>query len=200
MFERIEAAGITISDDCGRDAPEQVTYTNAQLAANTTDALRSVPERDRRVPAAHGRGGGGACAQDRGGRSRRERADDQTRTCGSSSRSRAGSGPASCRCSIAFRKESSVSSGPPRSSTGSVASSSRHTRRGGYGEAIERGVQNKARTIRMPVHVLERERKVTQAERQLTAALGARRPMTRSPSCPGSTPPRCGSCTPWPAR
>jgi RNA polymerase primary sigma factor len=39
-------------------------------------------------------------------------------------------------------------------------------------QAVERGLANKARTIRMPVHVLQRERKIARAERELTVALG----------------------------
>ena len=39
-------------------------------------------------------------------------------------------------------------------------------------ESIERGVANRARTIRMPVHMVERERTVTRVERSLTAELG----------------------------
>jgi RNA polymerase primary sigma factor len=39
-------------------------------------------------------------------------------------------------------------------------------------ESIERGVANRARTIRMPVHMVERERAVTRTERALTAELG----------------------------
>src|SRR5206468_3079770 len=39
-------------------------------------------------------------------------------------------------------------------------------------QAIERGLQNKARTIRMPVHVLTRERMVAKAERNLAEKLG----------------------------
>jgi RNA polymerase primary sigma factor len=39
-------------------------------------------------------------------------------------------------------------------------------------QAIERGVANKARTIRMPVHVLQRERKIIRAEQTLAALLG----------------------------
>jgi RNA polymerase primary sigma factor len=38
-------------------------------------------------------------------------------------------------------------------------------------QSIDRGLQNKARTIRMPVHVLQRERKVAKAERALVAQL-----------------------------
>jgi RNA polymerase primary sigma factor len=38
--------------------------------------------------------------------------------------------------------------------------------------AVQRGVANKARTIRIPVHVLEYEQKVTRAERELKARCG----------------------------
>jgi RNA polymerase primary sigma factor len=41
-------------------------------------------------------------------------------------------------------------------------------------ESIDRGIANRARTIRMPVHMVERERAVTQVERFLTAELGRR--------------------------
>src|SRR5688572_8526626 len=40
LYEEIENRGIEISDDCARDAPEQVTYTNSELAEVTTDALK----------------------------------------------------------------------------------------------------------------------------------------------------------------
>jgi RNA polymerase primary sigma factor len=39
-------------------------------------------------------------------------------------------------------------------------------------QAIERGVSNKARTIRVPVHVLQRERKLSRTERALALELG----------------------------
>ena len=39
-------------------------------------------------------------------------------------------------------------------------------------QAVQRGVANKARTIRIPVHVVEREQKVSRADRELTATLG----------------------------
>jgi RNA polymerase primary sigma factor len=41
-------------------------------------------------------------------------------------------------------------------------------------QAVQRGVATKARTIRVPVHVLEREQKVARAERALVAELGRR--------------------------
>jgi RNA polymerase primary sigma factor len=38
-------------------------------------------------------------------------------------------------------------------------------------QAVQRGVANKARTIRIPVHVVEREQKVSRAKRELVAVL-----------------------------
>jgi RNA polymerase primary sigma factor len=39
-------------------------------------------------------------------------------------------------------------------------------------QAIERGIANKSRTIRVPVHILQRERKILRAEQALAAELG----------------------------
>jgi RNA polymerase primary sigma factor len=39
-------------------------------------------------------------------------------------------------------------------------------------QAIERGIANKSRTIRVPVHILQRERKIMRAEQTLAAELG----------------------------
>jgi RNA polymerase primary sigma factor len=36
---------------------------------------------------------------------------------------------------------------------------------------VQRGVANKARTIRIPVHIVERQQKISRAERELTAKL-----------------------------
>jgi len=38
-------------------------------------------------------------------------------------------------------------------------------------QAVQRGVANKSRTIRIPVHIVEREQKIARAERELTAQL-----------------------------
>ena len=37
---------------------------------------------------------------------------------------------------------------------------------------MQRGVANKSRTIRIPVHIVERERKIARAERELSLQLG----------------------------
>jgi RNA polymerase primary sigma factor len=39
-------------------------------------------------------------------------------------------------------------------------------------QAVQRGVANKSRTIRIPVHIAEREQRIGRAERELTAKLG----------------------------
>jgi len=39
-------------------------------------------------------------------------------------------------------------------------------------QAVQRGVANKSRTIRIPVHIVEREQKIARAERELAPALG----------------------------
>jgi RNA polymerase primary sigma factor len=39
-------------------------------------------------------------------------------------------------------------------------------------QAVQRGVANKSRTIRIPVHIVERETKIARAERELVAKLG----------------------------
>src|SRR5438552_2429288 len=39
-------------------------------------------------------------------------------------------------------------------------------------QAVQRGVANKSRTIRIPVHIVEREQKIARAERELSTQLG----------------------------
>ena len=39
-------------------------------------------------------------------------------------------------------------------------------------QAIQRGIANRARTIRIPVHIGQRERKIVRAERELSATMG----------------------------
>ena len=48
-------------------------------------------------------------------------------------------------------------------------------------QAVQRGVANKSRTIRIPVHIADREQKIGRAERELIVKLGRPRPTRRSP-------------------
>ena len=67
-------------------------------------------------------------------------------------------------------------------------------------QAVQRGVANKARTIRIPVHVVEREQKVARARRELVATL-EREPtpeeISSTRSCRSTT---CTRCSRPPAR
>ena len=61
-------------------------------------------------------------------------------------------------------------------------------------QSIERGIAYKARTIRVPVHVLQRERKIGRAAPGLAASSGASRPTRSWPrrsSCRCTTSARC---------
>jgi RNA polymerase primary sigma factor len=40
LLERLEAAGIEVTDDCSRAIEEDVTYTNQQVASATTDSVQ----------------------------------------------------------------------------------------------------------------------------------------------------------------
>ena len=62
-------------------------------------------------------------------------------------------------------------------------------------QAVQRGVANKARTIRIPVHVVEREQKVARTERELLREAGpARRPTRRSRRSRSCRLHRCARC------
>src|SRR3954454_4898584 len=50
VHERIESSGLSIEDDCGRDADEPAGYKNGELAEQTTDALQLFFNEMRRYP------------------------------------------------------------------------------------------------------------------------------------------------------
>ena len=58
-------------------------------------------------------------------------------------------------------------------------------------QSIQRGLANSGSTIRIPVHIGQRERKVKKYERELAVKLGASRPTPRSRSRPGCRRIRC---------
>ena len=68
-------------------------------------------------------------------------------------------------------------------------------------QAVQRGVANKARTIRIPVHVVEREQKVARTERELFATARPRcRARRRSRCTRSSRSSRCARCARRPVR
>ena len=171
VFERIGAAGIEVSDDCGRDAPEQVIYENARLATATTDALRLfLNEIDRFQLLTAEEEVSLAQAIERGDNAAKELLINSNLRL---------------VVSIARRfhfDDLALLDRIQEGVLGLIRASEKFDWRRGLKfstyatwwirEAISRAAQNKARTIRMPVYILERERKVVRTERQLTVTLG----------------------------
>jgi RNA polymerase primary sigma factor len=171
VFERIRDCGIEISDDCGRDVPEHVSYANGDLAGATTDAMRMFLNEISRYPLL-------SPSEEVELAKRIELGDREAKERMINSNLR-------LVVSIAkkFRvDEPALLDRIQEGVLGLIRASEKFDWRRGFKfstyatwwirEAIERGIQNKARTIRIPVHMLERERKVVKAERSLTVELG----------------------------
>jgi RNA polymerase primary sigma factor len=171
VFERIENRGVEVSDDCGRDVPEQVRYENDELAAATVDALGLFLRDMRQFPLL-------SAAEEVELAKRIELGDRDARERMVTSNLR-------LVVSIAKKYRSDELALLDRIQEGVLglmrAAEKFDWRRGfkfstyatwWIREAIERGIQNKERTIRVPVHVIERERKIAAAERRLCVELG----------------------------
>ena len=171
VFEQIEACGVEISDDCGRDVPEQVRYGNAELAGATTDALGLFLREMRRFPLL-------TAEEEVEVAKRIERGDREAHQQMVTSNLR-------LVVSIAKRyrsEELALLDRIQEGVLGLMRGAEKFDWRRGFKfstyatwwirEAIERAIQNKERTIRVPVHVIERERKIAKSERRLADELG----------------------------
>jgi RNA polymerase primary sigma factor len=167
----LEAQGIDITDDCGRTGVEPTTFRNGELAAATTDALQLFLNELRRYPL--------LSAQDEVDLSKRiEQGDLEAKERMINSNLR-------LVVSIAKKyqgQELSLLDLIQEGIFGLIRASEKFDWRKGYKfstyatfwirQAIQRGLANKARTIRIPVHIGQRERKIVRAERDLSATLG----------------------------
>jgi RNA polymerase primary sigma factor len=170
LFEQLQRRGIEISDDCGRDVSEQVTYENHALATKTTDALDLFFAEVRRFSLL-------SATEEVSLAKRIEEGDESAKECMINSNLR-------LVISIARRyprDDLSLLDLIQEGTLGLIRAVEKFDWRRGFKfstyatwwirQAIDRGLQNKSRTIRMPVHVIQRERKVASAERDLTARL-----------------------------
>jgi RNA polymerase primary sigma factor len=171
LYEEIERRGIELKDNCARaDAPD-ATYVNGDLAHATTDALQlflneagryKLLTADEEVELAK----------------RIERGDREAKELMINSNLR-------LVVSIAKRYQGhglSLLDLIQEGIIGLIRAVEKFDWRRGYKfstyatwwirQAVQRGVANKAREIRIPVHIVEREQKMARAERQLTASLG----------------------------
>jgi RNA polymerase primary sigma factor len=171
LESHIESQGIDITDDCGRAGVEPTSFRNGELAAATTDALQLFLNEIRRYPL--------LTAQEEVDLSKRiEQGDLEAKERMINSNLR-------LVVSIAKKyqgQELSLLDLIQEGIFGLIRASEKFDWRKGYKfstyatfwirQAIQRGLANKARTIRIPVHIGQRERKIVRAERDLSARLG----------------------------
>jgi RNA polymerase primary sigma factor len=171
VYERIHARGIELSDDCARQGVREGSYGNGELATQTTDALQlflNEVSRHRLLRA----------EEEVALAKRIERGDAEAKERMINS---------NLRLVVSLAKKYQASQLSlldliQEGILGLIRAVEKFDWRRGYKfstyatwwirQAIERGVANRARTIRMPVHVLQRERKLERAERQLATELG----------------------------
>ncbi len=170
LFEQLEQRGVDISDDCGRDVSEHVTYANPELATKTTDALDLFFADVRRFPLL-------SAEQEVEIAKRIEDGDRQAKEQMINSNLR-------LVISIARRyprDQLTLLDLIQEGTLGLIRAVEKFDWRRGFKfstyatwwirQSIDRGLQNKSRTIRMPIHVLQRERQVARVERTLVEAL-----------------------------
>ena len=171
LHERLEAAGIELSDDCGRADVDVTSYQPDDLAGATTDALQLFLNELRRYPL--------LSAKEEAELARRiEQGDLEAKERMINSNLR-------LVVSIAKRyqgQELSLLDLIQEGIFGLIRAAEKFDYRRGFKfstyatfwirQAIQRGLANKARTIRIPVHIGQRERRIARAERELSARLG----------------------------
>ena len=171
LHERIEQSGVAVTDDCGRARSEPTTYANGDLASTTTDALQLFLNEVSRHPL--------LTAEEEVELAKRiERGDLEAKERMISS---------NLRLVVSIAKKYQGNEMPlldliQEGILGLIRAAEKFDWRRGYKfstyatfwirESIQRGLANKGRTIRLPVHIGQRERKIARAERELAARLG----------------------------
>ena len=169
LYERIEQRAIDLTDDCGRDSVD-ATYVNGDLAVSTTDALQLFLNEVGRHPL--------LTAEEEVALAKRiERGDKEAKDRMVNSNLR-------LVVSIAKKYQGhglSLLDLIQEGIIGLIRAVEKFDWRRGYKfstyatwwirQAVQRGVANKARTIRIPVHIVEREQRIARAERELTVKL-----------------------------
>ncbi|MDX6697356.1 MAG: polymerase primary sigma factor [Solirubrobacteraceae bacterium] len=173
LHERLDARGIDVRDDCVRaDAPPETSYTNAEMAGQTTDALSLflneagryallTPEEE--IELAQRIERGDVEAKDR-------LVNANLRLVVSLARRYQGVGEL---CLLDLIQEGVL---------GLIRAAEKFDWRKGFRfstyatlwirQAIQRGLADRGRTIRLPVNVAQRERRIATAERKLATQLG----------------------------
>jgi RNA polymerase primary sigma factor len=167
----LDQLGVDLTDDCGRANVQPTTYRNEDMAGATTDALQLFLNEVRRYDL--------LTAEEEVELAKRIEAGDleaKERMINSNLR---------LVVSIAKKyqgQELSLLDLIQEGIFGLIRAAEKFDYRKGFKfstyatfwirQAIQRGLANKARTIRIPVHIGQRERKLVRAERELAAELG----------------------------
>jgi RNA polymerase primary sigma factor len=171
LRDQIEERGLDLSDDCGRAGIEPTRYENHELAAATTDALQLFLNEIRRYPLL-------TADEEIELAKRIEQGDLEAKERMINSNLR-------LVVSIAKKyqgQELSLLDLIQEGIFGLIRAAEKFDWRKGYKfstyatfwirQAIQRGMANRSRTIRIPVHIGQRERKIARAERELRNRLG----------------------------
>jgi RNA polymerase primary sigma factor len=171
IYAELEERHITLTDDCGRQTDEEATYVNGDLAQATTDSLQLFLNEAGRYPLL-------TAAEEVELAKRVERGDGAAKDRMINSNLR-------LVVSIAKRYQGhglSLLDLIQEGVIGLIRAVEKFDWRRGYKfstyatwwirQAVQRGVANKSRTIRIPVHIAEREQRIGRAERELLAKLG----------------------------
>jgi RNA polymerase primary sigma factor len=170
LIERLETHGVELTDDCSRAFEEDVTYTNQQIASATTDSLQLFLNEAGRYPLL-------TAAQEVALAKGIEQGDKAAKDLLVNSNLR-------LVVSIAKKYQGhglTLLDLIQEGIIGLIRAAEKFDWRKGFKfstyatwwirQAVQRGVANKARTIRIPVHIVEREQKIARAERELVARL-----------------------------
>ncbi|HVM68909.1 MAG TPA: sigma-70 family RNA polymerase sigma factor [Gaiellaceae bacterium] len=171
LYAEIEQRGINLSDDCGRESAPTATYVNGDLATATTDSLQLFLNEAGRYPLL-------TAAEEVELAKRVERGDQAAKDKMINSNLR-------LVVSIAKKYQGhglSLLDLIQEGVIGLIRAVEKFDWRRGYKfstyatwwirQAVQRGVANKSRTIRIPVHIAEREQRIGRAERELVVKLG----------------------------
>src|SRR4051794_17268992 len=170
LLERLDTHGIELTEDCARAIEDEVTYSNESLASTTTDALQLFLNEAGRYPLL-------TAAQEVELAKRIELGEKEAKDLMVNSNLR-------LVVSIAKKYQGhglSLLDLIQEGIIGLIRAAEKFDHRKGFKfstyatwwirQAVQRGVANKARTIRIPVHIVEREQKISRAERELVAKL-----------------------------
>jgi RNA polymerase primary sigma factor len=171
LADRLEARGIEVTDDCGRAGEPGPSYAIEDLSAMTGDTLQLFLRDVRRHPLL-------TAADEIELAKRIERGDLEAKERMVNS---------NLRLVVSLAKkyqghELSLLDLIQEGILGLIRASEKFDWRKGYKfstyatfwirQAIQRGLANQGRTIRLPVHIGQRERKISRAERELAVELG----------------------------